>query len=235
MHGIRNLVFIFTLALVVTLATGWLMSETIFSPGGFISQSYGFPLPWKDIFASCPPPCIQANGTQYDWATFTADVLFYATIGYLALLYMFREPRRKIRFEKYLQSRPFLPLMMLAVVGLAAGNYGYDSVYGTGNHWTGYGTLGLDKYNFQNANVLTLWVRNFGPGTVTLTNLTISNPGDYGNRATYQISVAINPSTVAAISENTTSQGLQLIQYADYNVQFVTTRNVTITFTVTWT
>jgi len=125
--------------------------------------------------------------------------------------------------------------MMLAVVGLAAGNYGYDSVYGTGNHWTGYGTLGLDKYNFQNANVLTLWVRNFGPGTVTLTNLKISNPGDYGNRATYQISVAINPSTVAAISENTTSQGLQLIQYADYNVQFVTTRNVTITFTVTWT
>src|SRR6266704_387362 len=100
MHGIRNLVFIFTLALVVTLATGWFMSETIFSPGGFISQSYGFPLPWKDIFASCPPPCIQANGTQYGWATVTAGLLFYATIGYLARRYMFREPRRKIRFPE---------------------------------------------------------------------------------------------------------------------------------------
>jgi len=156
----RSYVFIALFAATLTLATGWLSSTISYSPAGVISQGYGFPFAWKVIDASCPPPCIQANGTFYDWFAFAGDLLFFIAITYLIVLYSLRK-RQALR--TVLESRKLLGLLALLVIALAAGNYAYDSVYGTGNHWTGYGILELDHYSFQNANLLTLWIRNYGP------------------------------------------------------------------------
>jgi hypothetical protein len=138
---------------ILTLATGWLATTISFSPGGFISQAYGFPLAWKEVDASCPPPCIQANGTFYDWFSFAGDLLFFLTITYLVALYSYR---KSLSIRRVTDSRKILGLLILLVIALAAGNYAYDSVYGTGNHWTGYGRFELDHYSFQNLNMMTL-------------------------------------------------------------------------------
>jgi hypothetical protein len=93
--------------------------------------------------------------------------------------------------------------------------------------------LELDHYSFQNANFLTLWIRNYGPGTVTLTNLSITDGS--GAQAAFPISVSIDPNTMGSIAENTTGQGLRLTQSGVYKAAVVTSRNAQITFTVTWT
>src|SRR5207249_10009213 len=118
------------------------------------------------------------------------------------------------------ESRKLLGLMTLVVIGLAVGNYAYDSVYGTGNHWTGYGNLQLDHYSFQDANLLTLWIRNYGPGTVTITNLSITDGS--GNQPIFPMSSSIDPNTMGSISENTTSQELHLTQNDVYKQDAIT-------------
>ena len=118
---------------------------------------------------------------------------------------------------------------------LSARNYAYDSVYGTGNHWTGYGRLVLDHYSFQNANVVTIWLNDIGPGTVTLTTLYVKSANGNGPVASYPLGLTIDQGTLGMISENTTSQGLQLTQTSAYDLQIVTSQNVEVTFTVTWT
>jgi hypothetical protein len=135
--------------------------------------------------------------------------------------------------RKRLESRKLPGVLALIVMALATGNYAYDSVYGTGNHWTGYGSFQLDHYSFQNLNLLTLWIIDNGPGTVTLTNLSITD--DVGTRASFPLSVFIDQSTIASIAENTTSQGLHLVQNGVYTVEIISSRNVQTTFTVTWT
>ena len=231
----RSILFVVLTASIVTVATGWLASGMFFSPGGFSGQSYGFPLAWKTTLATCPPPCIQANGTQYEWTFLAGDLLFYMTGGYGILLYTFRKPQETRLLRAHLESGRVLAIMALVLIALSAGNYAYDSVYGTGNHWTGYGNLALDHYSFQSANLLTVWLKNYGPGTVTLISLYIKNDNYSGTVASYQLNVAIDPSTVGMISENTTSQGLQLTQNSSYALQIVTSQNIEMTFSVTWT
>ena len=125
---------------------------------------------------------------------------------------------------------------MLVVTVLAVGNYSYDSVYGTGNNWTGYGRLQLENnYTFQSGNLLTFWIVNYGPGTVTLTNLYIANAYGTGSVASYPISMTIDPNAVGMLAENTTSQGVQLTQSSTYTIRLITSRNVQTTFTITWT
>jgi hypothetical protein len=226
----RTYVFIALVAAILTLATGWLSSTISYSPAGFISQGYGFPFAWKEVDASCPPPCIQANGTFYNWFAFAGDLLFFIAITYLIVLYSLRK-RQALR--TVLESRKLLGLLALVVIALAADNYAYDSVYGTGNHWTGYEILELDHYSFQNANLLTLWIRNYGPGAVTLTNLSITDGS--GAQAAFPISVSIDPNTMGSISENTTGQGLRLTQSGVYKAAVITSRNVQMTFTASWT
>ncbi len=226
----RSYVLTALVAIVLTLATGWLSSTVFYSPGGFISQGYGFPLAWKEVFASCPPPCIQANGTQYDPFSFTGDLLFFMAITYAIFFYLLSKSQT---LRKRLESRKLLGVLALVVIALATGNYAYDSVYGTGNHWTGYGRFQLDHYSFQNLNLLTLWIIDNGPGNVTLTNLSITDGA--GTQASFPISITIDQNTIASISENTTSQGLHMIQNGVYNVGIITSRNVETTFTVTWT
>ena len=233
--GPRGALFAALFGSAITLATGFLSSGQLVSPGGFSGQNYGFPLVWKTSLASCPPPCLQANGTYYDWIFLVGDMLFYTTAGYVALPYWLRRLHTAQRLKIHLRSRSVLGVLTLTVIALSAGNYAYDSVYGTGNHWTGYGRLVLDHYNFQNANLVTIWLNDLGPGTVTLTTLYIKNANGYGPVASYQPGVTIDQGALGMISENTTSQGLQLTQTSAYNLQIVTSQNVEVTFTVTWT
>ena len=226
----RSYVLIALVATVLTLATGWLSSTVSYSPGGFISQGYGFPLAWKEVFASCPPPCIQANGTQYDPFSFTGDLLFFIAITYATSFYLLPKSQT---LRRRLESRKLLGVLALVVIALATGNYAYDSVYGTGNHWTGYGSFQLDHYSFQNLNLLTLWIIDNGPGNVTLTNLSITDGA--GTQASFPISITIDQNTIASVAENTTSQGLHMIQNGVYKAKIITSRNVQTTFTVTWT
>jgi hypothetical protein len=231
----RELLFIVLTAFLITLATGWLGSGSLVSPGGFSGETYGFPLPWKTTLASCPPPCIQANGTRYDPVSLTGDLLFFMTAAYGMLLYLLRRPKEKLLLKRRLQSGKLLGALGLIVLTLAGGNYYYDSVYGAGNHWTGYGNLQLDHYAFQPANLLTLWIKNYGPGTVTLTSVYIANANTPQNQVMYTVSTTIDLNNLGIISENTTSQGPPLIQSSTYTVRIVTSRSVQITFTIVWT
>jgi hypothetical protein len=233
--GPRSVLFAALFGSAITLATGFLSSGQLVSPGGFSGQNYGFPLVWKTSLASCPPPCLQANGTHYDWIFLVGDMLFYTTAGYVGLSYWLRRLRTTQRLKIHLLSPRLLGVLALTLIALSAGNYAYDSVYGTGNHWTGYGRLVLDHYSFQNVNVVTIWLNDIGPGTVTLTTLYIKSANGYGPMASYQLGVTIDQGTLGMISENTTSQGLQLTQNSAYNLQIVTSQNVEVTFTVTWT
>jgi hypothetical protein len=233
--GPRSVLFAAFFGLVLTLSTGLLSSGQLVSPGGFWGQSYGFPLVWKTSLASCPPPCLQANGTYYYWIFLVGDILFYTTAGYVSLPYWLRRLHPAQRVKIHLHSRRVLGVLTLMVIALSAGNYAYDAVYGTGNHWTGYGRLELDHYSFQNANVVTVWLNDIGPGTVTLTTLYITSANGYGPMASYPLGVTIDQGTLGMISENTTSQGLQLTQNGSYNLQIVTSQNVEASFTVTWT
>src|SRR5919108_6216576 len=229
----KTILFLVLTASVITLATGWLTTEELVSPGGFWSQIYGFPLPWKTTTASCPPPCLQANGTSYDWISLTGDLLFYTTAAYGIQLYSFRKPGEKQLWKRRLESTKVLAVLALAVIGLSAGNYAYDAIYGTGNHWTGYGRLSLDHYTFQNSNQLNVWLTDIGPGNVTLVSLYIRSASGYGTVASFQLATTIDPGSLAMISENTTSQGLTLTQNSSYSLEFVTSQSVQTTFTVT--
>jgi hypothetical protein len=162
-------------------------------------------------------------------------MLFYATAGYVGLSYWLRRLHAAQRLRIHLRSRIALGVLALMVIALSAGNYAYDSVYGTGNHWAGYGQLVLDHYSFQNANFVTIWLNDIGPGTVTLTTIYIKNANGYGPVASYQLGVTIDQGTLGMISENTTSQGLQLTQNGAHSLQIVTSQNREVTFTVTWT
>lgn len=222
-------------ASIITLATGWLGTGGFASPGGFSGQSYGFPLAWKTTLASCPPPCIQANGTQYDWILFTCDLIFYLTAGYCILLYSLRTPTQSHRFKVKLESVRVLGILALAVIALSIGNYAYDSAYGTGNNWSGYGMLVLDHYSFQQANLLTVWLKDLGPGTASANSLYIKNANG-GPVASYALNLTIDQGSLGMISENTTSQGLQLTQSSTYNLQITEGSGAReYTFTVTWT
>ncbi len=233
--GPRSALFTVLFGSAITLATGFLSSGQLVSPGGVSGLNYGFPLVWKTSLATCPPPCVQANGTYYDWIFLVGDMLFYTTAGYVGLPYWLRRLPTVQRLEIRLRSRRVLGVLALTLIALSAGNYAYDSVYGTGNHWTGYGRLVLDHYSFQNANVVTIWLNDVGPGTVTMTTLYIKDANGYGPVALYQLGVTIYHGTLGMISENTTSQGLQLAQNGIYNLQIVTSQNVHVTFTVNWT
>ena len=190
--GPRSVLFAALFGSAIALATGFLSSGQFFSPGGFSGQNYGFPLVWKTSLASCPPPCLQANGTYYDWIFLVGDMLFYTTAGYVGLPYWLRRLHTAQRLKIHLRSRRVLGVLALTLIALSAGNYAYDSVYGTGNHWKGYGRLVLDHYSFQNANVVTIWLNDIGPGTVTLTTLYVKSANGNGPVASYPLGLTID-------------------------------------------
>jgi hypothetical protein len=119
----QSYVSIVLVASIVTLATEWLATTVFFSPGGFISQGYGFPFAWKEVDASCPPPCLQANGTFYDWFSFGGDLLFFIPISYAVLYYLLPKSQA---LRKLLESRKLFAILTLIVVALGAANYAYD-------------------------------------------------------------------------------------------------------------
>jgi len=235
--GPRSVLFAALSGLAITLATGFLSSGQLASPGGFWGQTYGFPLVWKTSFASCPPPCIQANGTYYDWISLVGHMLFYTTAGYIGLPYWLRNLNTAQRAKIHLRSRRVLGLLVLTVIALSAGNYAYDAVYGTGNNWTGYGQLTIDHFSFQQSNLLTVWLRDTGPGTAAISNIYIQNANG-GPVASYPLKLTIDQGALGMISENTTSQGLQLVQNGTYNLKLIESQSSDIreyTFTVTLT
>jgi hypothetical protein len=235
--GPRSVLFATLLGSAITLATGFLSSGQLASPGGFWGQTYGFPLVWKTTFASCPPPCIQANGTYYDWISLVGDVLFYTTAGYVGLPYWLRRLHAAQRAKIHLRSRRILGVLTLTVIALSAGNYTYDTAYGTGNHWTGYGQLTIDHFSLQQSNLLTVWLRDIGPGTAAVSNIYIQSANG-GPVASYPLNLTIDQGALGMISENTTSQGLQLVQNYTYNLKLIESQSSDIreyTFTVTLT
>ena len=233
--GPRSVLFAALFGSAITLATGFLSSGQLASPGGFSGQNYGFPLVWKTSLASCPPPCIQANGTYYDWISLVGDILFYTTAGYVGLPYWLRRLNTVQRAKIHLGARRVLAVLALTVIALSAGNYAYDAAYGTGNHWTGYGRLTIDHFSFQQSNLLTVWFRDIGPGTAAVSNIYIKNANGSGPTASYPLNLTIDQGALGTVSENTTSQGLQLIQNGTYNLQIIEGQYREYTFTVTLT
>ncbi len=233
--GPRSVLFAALFGSAITLATGFLSSGQLASPGGFLGQNYGFPLVWKTSLASCPPPCIQANGTYYDWIFLVGDILFYTTACYVGLPYWLRRLNSVQRAKIHLGARKVLAILALTVIALSAGNYAYDAVYGTGNHWTGYGRLTVDHFSFQQSNLLTVWFRDIGPGTAAVSNIYIKNANGSGPTASYPLNLTIDQGALGTVSENTTSQGLQLIQNGTYNLQIIEGQYREYTFTVTLT
>src|SRR5437667_11897148 len=131
--GPRSVLFAALFGSAIALATGFLSSGQLVSPGGFSGRNYGFPLVWKTSLASCPPPCLQANGTYYDWIFLVGDILFYTTAGYVGLPYWLRRLHTAQRLKIPLLSRRPLGVLALTLIGLSARNYAYDSVSGPGN------------------------------------------------------------------------------------------------------
>ncbi len=233
--GPRSVLFAALFGTAITLATGFLSSGQLASPGGFLGQNYGFPLVWKTSFASCPPPCIQANGTYYDWIFLVGDTLFYATACYIGLPYWLRRLNTVQRLKIHLRSGRVLGVLALTVIALSAGNYAYDTAYGVGNNWTGYGLLTIDHFSLQQSNLLTVWFRDIGPGTAAVSNIYIKNANGSGPTASYPLSLTIDQGALGMVSENTTSQGLQLVQNGTYNLQIIEGQYREYTFTVTLT
>jgi len=235
--GPRSVLFAALFGPAITLATGFLSSGQLASPGGFLGQNYGFPLVWKTSLASCPPPCIQANGTYYDWISLVGDILFYTTAGYIGFPYCLHRLHTSQRAKIHLRSRRILGILALTVIALSAGNYAYDAAYGTGNNWTGYGQLAIDHFSFQQSNLLTVWLRDIGPGTAAISNIYIQSANG-GPVASYPLNLTIDQGALGMISENTTSQGLQLVPNARYNLRLIESQSSDIreyTFTVTLT
>ncbi len=235
--GPRSVLFAALFGSAIALATGFLSSGQFFSPGGFSGQNYGFPLVWKTSLASCPPPCVQANGTYYGWIFFVGDILFYTTAGYVGLPYWLRRLNTVQRAKIHLGARRVLGVLALTVIALSAGNYAYDAVYGAGNNWTGYGRLTIDHFSLQQSNLLTVWLRDLGPGTAAISNIYIQNANG-GPVASYPLKLTIDQGALGMISENTTSQGLQLVQNDTYNLRLIESQSSDIreyTFTVTLT
>jgi hypothetical protein len=219
--GPRSVLFAALLGSVITLATGFLSSGQLVNPGGVSGQNYGFPLVWKTSLASCPPPCLQANGTIYDWIFLVGDVLFYTTAAYAGLPYLLQRLHTAQRVKVHLRSRTVLGVLALAVIALSAGNYAYAAVYGTGNNWTGYGMLTIDHFSFQQSNLLTVWFRDLGPGTAAVSSVYIQNASKVGPVASYPLNLTIDQGALGMISENTTSQGLRLVQNGTYSLQII--------------
>ena len=233
----RSVLFAALFGSAIALATGFLSSGQFFSPGGFSGQNYGFPLVWKTSLASCPPPCVQANGTYYGWIFFVGDILFYTTAGYIGLPYWLQRLHTSQRLKIHVGSRRVLGVLALTVVALSAGNYAYDAAYGTGNNWTGYGQLTIDHFSLQQSNLLTVWLRDIGPGTAAISNIYIQSANG-GPVASYPLNLTIDQGALGMISENTTSQGLQLVQNDTYNLRLIESQSSDIreyTFTVTLT
>ena len=177
--GPRSVLFAALFGSAITLATGFLSSGQLASPGGFLGQNYGFPLVWKTSLASCPPPCIQANGTYYDWIFLVGDILFYTTACYVGLPYWLRRLNSVQRAKIHLGARRVLAVLALTVIALSAGNYTYDAVYGTGNHWIGYGLLTIDHFSLQQSNLL-YGLETLDPGPPQYQTSTSRTPTDRG-------------------------------------------------------
>jgi len=76
------------LAVLVTWATGFWESA------GNGTLEYGFPLPWKT--SQIVPTCSSCSlPTSYNWAFFSLDIVFYATIGYAIVLLYTRVIRKQ--------------------------------------------------------------------------------------------------------------------------------------------
>jgi len=214
---------------------GILVLGTASQPGRIFGPELWLPTCLEDLLASCPPPCIQANGTYYDWISLVGDILFYTTAAYVGLPYWLRRLNTVQRAKIHRGARRVLAVLALTVIALSAGNYTYDAVYGTGNHWAGYGLLTIDHFSFQQSNLLTVWFRDIGPGTAAISNIYIKNADGSGPTASYPLNLTIDQGALGTISENTTSQGLQLIQDGTYNLQINEGQHREYTFTVTLT
>jgi len=99
---LRYLILFLTLASIVSLASGMVLTSYSRFPSGVAIMNYGFPLPWETVseglcgfnplqqpqaYQIMNGPCSRSCCvTSYNIAFLLSDVLFYTAIGYLLLL-----------------------------------------------------------------------------------------------------------------------------------------------------
>jgi len=84
----RVIILIASIAFLVTLSMGWLLTEELVTPAAVGWNGYGFPLAWRvDIMRGCPPWCsLPSNTTTFNGPFFVIDWAFYLAIGFAAFL-----------------------------------------------------------------------------------------------------------------------------------------------------
>jgi hypothetical protein len=83
--AIRLIIPLVPVGIFLALATGWFTTDQGVNPGGITASNYGVPFTWKVQQTSCPPPCVQANGTIYNPLFLALDLLFFILVGYVLL------------------------------------------------------------------------------------------------------------------------------------------------------
>ncbi len=119
------------LGCIATIASGWLVTVNIVTPGGG-GVYWGFPFPWKSISAWLG----HYEGFQYDWLYFVFDSLLYTAAGYAAIFFLWStfSSNRKAKVRECLESRRTISLLAITLVILFIGSYLYDYVY-LWNYW----------------------------------------------------------------------------------------------------
>jgi hypothetical protein len=81
----RSIIPLVPVGILITFATGWVGGSEGVNPGGTMASNYGLPFPWKIVQSSCPPPCVQVNGTVYNPLFFALDSLFFIAAVYFLI------------------------------------------------------------------------------------------------------------------------------------------------------
>src|SRR6266516_6592368 len=71
----RVIILIASIAFLVTLSMGWLLTDELVTPAAVGWNGYGFPLAWRvDIIRGCPPWCsLPSNTTTFNGPFFVID------------------------------------------------------------------------------------------------------------------------------------------------------------------
>ncbi|OLD13424.1 hypothetical protein AUF78_09470 [archaeon 13_1_20CM_2_51_12] len=80
--SLRYLILFLTIATIVSVFSGTVLTSLSYKPGGVVVLNYGFPLPWQTLSGPTRSCCI----ITYNSAFLLFDVLIYTAIGYLAFL-----------------------------------------------------------------------------------------------------------------------------------------------------
>jgi hypothetical protein len=124
------ILLITSLAVLVTLSTGWLLTEELVTPAAIWWNNYGFPLAWRvDVMRGCPPWCnLPSSTTTFNLLSFVIDWGFFLAIGLTALLaykplgqrlILVSSPIRRFIAQHQHPSSRTLAVALIAIASLA--------------------------------------------------------------------------------------------------------------------